>query len=212
MIWFTSDTHFGHDKVLEFTTRPWRSMDAMIRDMIANINERVAMNDELYILGDYSFKMTAADAYDLRKQIICKKVHLVPGNHDKDWTQPVVQGAFIVEPPICVLKVDGLKMVLSHFPLADWQGMSHGSWHLHGHIHSGRDGYNLMNLKQGLLRYDVGVDANAYAPVGLDELRDWFSEVDEPCGRVKWPWWVNQTGNKQVERELAAWRHGERSV
>lgn len=212
MIWFTSDTHFGHDKVLEFADRPWRSMDAMVRDMVANINARVALNDELYILGDYSYKMSVADAYDLRKRILCKKVHLVPGNHDKDWTQPAVAGAFIVEPPICVLKVDGLKLVLSHFPMADWQSMSHGSWHLHGHIHGSRDGYNLMNLKQGLLRYDVGVDANAYTPVSLDELRDWFAEVEEPFGRVKWPWWVNQTGNKQVERELAAWKRGELSA
>lgn len=63
-----------------------------------------------------------------------------------------------------------------------------------------------FNRKQGLLRYDVGVDANACAPVSLDELRAWFSGVGEPCGRVKWPWWVNQTGDRQVERELAAYK------
>lgn len=84
--------------------------------------------------------------------------------------------------------------------------MSHGSWHLHGHIHSSGGAYNEFNRKQGLLRYDVGVDANACAPVSLDELRAWFSGVGEPCGRVKWPWWVNQTGDRQVERELAAYK------
>ena len=47
---------------------------------------------------------------------------------------------------------------------------------------------------------------NACAPVSLDELRVWFSGVGEPCGRVKWPWWVNQTGDRQVERELAAYK------
>ena len=130
----------------------------------------------------------------------------VPGNHDKDWTQPAVSGAFITEPPICVLKIDGQKIVMSHFPMADWQSMSHGSWHLHGHIHSSGGAYNEFNRKQGLLRYDVGVDANACAPVSLDELRVWFSGVGEPCGRVKWPWWVNQTGDRQVERELAAYK------
>ena len=50
--------------------------------IVANINARVGMNDELYILGDFSFKMTAQDAYGLRKKITCKKVHLVPGNRD----------------------------------------------------------------------------------------------------------------------------------
>ena len=130
MIWFTSDTHFGHENVLKFTDRPWETIQQMNSVIVANINARVGMNDELYILGDFSFKMTAQDAYGLRKKITCKKVHLVPGNHDKDWTQPAVSRAFITEPPICVLKIDGQKIVMSHFPMADWQCMSHGSWHL----------------------------------------------------------------------------------
>lgn len=82
MIWFTSDTHFGHENVLKFTDRPWETIQQMNSAIVANINARVGMNDELYILGDFSFKMTAQDAYGLRKKITCKKVHLVPGNHD----------------------------------------------------------------------------------------------------------------------------------
>ena len=59
--------------------------------MAANINSKVAADDELYILGDFSFKMTVQDAYELRKSIVCKRVHLLPGNHDKKtWTQPAV--------------------------------------------------------------------------------------------------------------------------
>ena len=26
MIWFTSDTHFGHENVLKFTDRPWETI------------------------------------------------------------------------------------------------------------------------------------------------------------------------------------------
>jgi hypothetical protein len=26
---------------------------------------------------------------------------------------------------------------------------------------------------------------------------------------VKWPWWVNETGDRQVERELAAYKREE---
>lgn len=55
--------------------------------------------------------------------------------------------------------------------MADWQGMSHGSWHLHGHIHSCGGAYNNFNCRQGLLRYDVGVDASGYAPVSLGSSR-----------------------------------------
>lgn len=90
MIWFTSDTHFGHENVLKFTGRPWGTIQQMNSAIVDSINGRVAADDELYILGDFSFKMTAQDAYGLRKRIACRRIHLVPGNHDKDWTQPAV--------------------------------------------------------------------------------------------------------------------------
>lgn len=52
---------------------------------------------------------------------------------------------------------------------------------------------------------------DGHSPVSLDELREWFAGVDEPCDRVKWPWWVNETGDRQVERELAAYKRKEQS-
>lgn len=202
MIWFTSDTHFGHERVLGFCDRPWDTIAAMNRDMVDEINRWVEPGDTLYHLGDYSFKMTSEDAANLRKRINCKDIHLVPGNHDKDWTQPAVSWAFTVEKPITVLKIDKLKLVLSHFPMADWQGMSHGSIHLHGHIHSRGMQYNELNRMQGLYRYDVGVDANDFRPVCLDEVLAWFEGVP-CCGRADWRNWVNATGSKTVSRKLA---------
>lgn len=79
MIWFTSDTHFGHENVLKFTDRPWETIWQMNDAIVDSINGRVAVDDELYILGDFSFKMTAQDAYGLRKRIACRRIHLVPG-------------------------------------------------------------------------------------------------------------------------------------
>ena len=202
MIWFTSDTHFGHERVLGFCDRPWDTIAAMNRDLVDEINRWVAPEDTLYHLGDYSFKMTLEDAANLRKRISCKDVHLVPGNHDKDWSQPAVSWAFTVEKPITVLKIDKLKLVLSHYPMADWQGMSHESIHLHGHIHTRGMKYNELNRMQGLYRYDVGVDANDFRPICLDEVLAWFDGV--PCnGRADWRNWVNATGSKAVSRKLA---------
>ena len=94
MIWFTSDTHFGHENMLRFCGRPWPTVAQMNDAMVANINSKVAADDELYILGDFSFKMTVQDAHELRKSIACRRVHLLLGNHDKDWTQPAVGGCF----------------------------------------------------------------------------------------------------------------------
>lgn len=115
MIWFTSDTHFGHENVLKFTDRPWETIWQMNDAIVDSINGRVAMDDELYILGDFSFKMTAQDAYGLRKRIACRRIHLVPGNHDKDWTRPAVAGAFTVALPDQVaLELGGAGMGAQH--------------------------------------------------------------------------------------------------
>lgn len=179
MIWFTSDTHFGHANVLKFTERHelWGDVDAMDRALVANINAVVAPTDELYHLGDFSFKMTAEEAAAVRRQIRCRRVHLVPGNHDKDWTQPAVAGTFVVEPPIKVLKAEGRKLVLCHYPMVDWQSLGHSSIHLHGHIHAPAE-YNEWNRAERVLRYDVGVDANSYMPVSLEQVLAFFEGVE----------------------------------
>ena len=124
MIWFTSDTHFGHENMLRLSDRPWSTVAQMNAAIIDSINSKVAADDELYILGDFSFRMTVQDAYELRKSIACKRVHLLPGNHDKDWTQPAVADAFIIELPICVLKINRQKNRV--------ESLSHGR--LAGHV------------------------------------------------------------------------------
>lgn len=201
MIWFTSDLHLGHARALEFASRPWGTLDEMHDALVEGINAVVAPGDDLYVLGDLSFKATREEVVAIRRRIACERVHLVPGNHDRNWSAPGAAGTLVVEPPIKVIRDGTREIVLSHYPLADWRAMSHGSWHLHGHIHSLGPAYNELNLRQGLLRYDVGVDANAYAPVSLDELRGWFDGVPA-SGRVRWWDWVNQTGDEGVEAEL----------
>lgn len=204
MIYFTSDTHFGHAKAIEFAERPWETAEQMNTGLLANISARVGLRDDLYILGDFSFRITASAAAEIRRGIRCQKEHLVPGNHDKDWTAKDVAGTFIVEPPICKLKVDGHKFVLSHYPLEDWESMSRGSVHLHGHIHSRGSDYNEFNCMQGIYRMDVGVDANGHEPVSLDEVLARFEGVK--CrGWADWRRWAVSTDEAQAQafaREL----------
>lgn len=178
MIWFTSDTHFGHENVLNFCDRPWQSIDAMNKALVDSINARVMPNDTLYHLGDFSYKIPVEEACELRRKIRCKNIHWVPGNHDKDWTRPDVAGVFQPEPLITTIKTDnGQKIVMCHYPIMDWPSLGHGSIHLHGHIHS-TPNYNELNREMRLLRYDVGVDANNYAPVSLDEILAFFDGVE----------------------------------
>lgn len=41
MIWFTSDTHFGHENMLRLCDKPWSTVAQMNDAMIASINSKV---------------------------------------------------------------------------------------------------------------------------------------------------------------------------
>lgn len=182
MIYLTSDLHFGHENVIRFQNRPWPTVEAMNDGLVNNINETVGVNDELYVLGDFSFRIKQAEAWELRKRILCRNVHLVRGNHDCGWSGT---NAFKTVSDYAELKTGVGKVILSHYPFLTWNAMHHGSLHLHGHIHS--DGScNLENAEAGIRRYDVGVDANGYRPVSLDDILAFFGlQEGKPCCRER---------------------------
>jgi calcineurin-like phosphoesterase family protein len=67
-------------------------------------------------------------------------------------------------------------LILMHFPILSWEGMHHGSWHLHGHCHG-----SLPPTSQK--RLDVGVDTHNLYPYSYMEVKDImqskkFSPVD----------------------------------
>ena len=169
-VYFTADLHLGHANAIKFTSRPFHSVEEMDRNLIANINSRVMVEDELWILGDFSFKITREQAMEWRKKIRCRHIHLVTGNHDKKYEE---QDVFESVQDYKELKTSKGKVILFHYPIVDWNCKYHGALHLHGHIHSTGE-YNGKNVKAGIRLYDVGVDANHYYPVKLEEIMDLF--------------------------------------
>lgn len=77
MLYFTSDLHLGHENAIQFKGRPFLSVDEMNSALIHNINEVVGKEDELWILGDFSYKINKEQVRQMRNQIICRHVHLI---------------------------------------------------------------------------------------------------------------------------------------
>ncbi len=46
-IWYTADTHFGHENIIRFCKRPFRSAGHMDDMLIASLWESVGPEDEL---------------------------------------------------------------------------------------------------------------------------------------------------------------------
>lgn len=57
MMWFTADLHLGDTNILHDMDRPFDSVEEMNRKVIDAINECVAADDRLYILGDFTYRL-----------------------------------------------------------------------------------------------------------------------------------------------------------
>ena len=178
MIWFTSDLHFGHEAIIKMRNRPFADADDMNNALIHNINSCVQPNDKLYILGDVSHHITPEATNALVKKLRGHK-YLIYGNHDlvqNPEVCPYNPSLFVSEGYYLKLRVDRMTLILMHYPMLSWDKARAGSIMLHGHIHAGPE-YNEQNRKNGICRFDVGVDANSYYPVSLLQIRTWAEEA-----------------------------------
>ena len=165
MKFYTSDLHFDHSNMLNYEHRPWENVEKMNNVLLFRINASLGVNDELYILGDFTLRNTRSVVEKFRDGIICRHVHLVTGNHDyfakREWAKEL----FETIQPYKEIYDEGRKLILCHYPILYWNGMDKGSIHMYGHIQS-REGMQHPHKDA----YNVGVDVNDWCPVTLKEL------------------------------------------
>lgn len=159
--WYTADPHFGHDNIIKFCNRPFRStseMDAVIR---ANYASCVGPDDDFWIVGDFSFGRTSSkDGYAERLfASLPGRKHLVRGNHDGERIADLPWASVhdIVE-----VKDGDQRFVLCHYPMITWHGARRGALQLFGHVHENwRGTSNSVN---------VGVDVWEFRPVRARDI------------------------------------------
>ena len=122
-IFFTSDTHFGHGGALGLYRRPFASVAAMDEALIERWNEAVGADDEIRHLGDFAIRQPASAAAELLTRLHGTK-HLVTGNNDPPATTG--QPSWASVQPYAETTVDGVSLVLCHYPFRSWHGMGKG--------------------------------------------------------------------------------------
>lgn len=169
-IFFTADTHFGHENILEHCNRPYKSIQEMDMAILDGINSVVGEKDLLYHLGDFAWTETAQTIKHYRAKINCRKIILIKGNHDKRqsiWKS----GAFHEIHDLLYLKVDRQKFVLSHYPFHSWRRTY---IHLHGHTHN-----TPAHCPIKTWRIDVGWDHD-YKVWSIDNVLEVANSGQEP--------------------------------
>lgn len=156
-VYFTSDTHFGDHRTINIHRRAFGSVREMDTALIANWNAAVGPGDEIWHLGDVARR--AADVEPLLARLNGSK-HLIAGNNDAPGTRTAIGWASVGD--YAEIEVDGMRLILCHYPFRSWNGQHRGSINLHGHSHG--------RLKPLPRQHDVGVDARAFRPVALQEM------------------------------------------
>jgi len=186
-IFFTSDIHYNHRNIcrgttrwviddpaeLEASTRNFASLEEMDNAIIENINKTVGEDDVLFFLGDWSFG-GIDNVRIASERINCKNIHCILGNHDHhiERNSEDVASRFLSVSHYNHIEITHagrkIEMVLSHYPIASWDNLRKGSFHLYGHLH--RKGDNRFGPGKMI---DVGIDGHPeFRPYHLDEIID----------------------------------------
>ena len=165
--WVTSDLHFGHANIKKFCpeTRARFSQypGQMNLEMIAEWNALIAQDDLVYILGDVAFE-SGPEATKIVQRLNGSKI-LVQGNHDRKTLKHLPFNlAFKEVHTYLDISYSGTKVVMFHYPIAEWDQMHRGSVHLHGHLHGNTSGMEEYRCR------DVGMDATGAIAVSLETI------------------------------------------
>ncbi len=175
--WLTSDLHFGHANIMNFCSqaraRFHNDVTYMNEKMIEEWNETIAQDDTVYILGDVAF-LPADKAVKILQRLNGRKI-LIEGNHDRKLlNDPVFRRCFVEIHPYLCINYEKTRVVMFHYPIAEWDQMHRGAVHFHGHLHGGKSGLEEYRAR------DMGMDATGMIAVTMER-----AIADAMTGKVK---------------------------
>lgn len=160
MFFFTSDEHYDHKNIIRYCHRPFANIEEMNDQLIKNHNRVVGKGDTVIHAGDFTLRDERRAAFII-KYLNGSHIFL-KGSHDR-W---LPNGKFLWE-----RKIEGVNVVVCHYPMRSWPRSYHGSWQFYGHVH-GRIG-SFPN------QYEIGVDTNEFTPISFEEIRKRIKIVEE---------------------------------
>ena len=156
-VFFTADTHFGSQRALEHSKRPFNNIEIMDNILIDNWNSMIKWGDIVFHLGDFG-DYTFADK--LNGQIV-----LVPGNHERaDKTFINHHNRFDdITKDKTTLDYKGYHITMAHEPsLVRDTTIDKNHINLFGHLHK------LCMIKP--YGINVGIDCHNYKPIDFETM------------------------------------------
>jgi len=185
-IFFTSDTHFGHQPEFLWKPRGFSSAEEMDETIIENWNKIVPKDGIVYHLGDTMLNNNEHGLECFKR--LNGQIFLIYGNHDTDARKDLLftelRGKMLGGWYAWLIKCGKLSIYMSHYPtLTSNYDEKHFSQHvlsLHGHTHQRT---NWLDPKNPFL-YHVGLDSHNNTPVHIDEVITDIRQRWEEIGRL----------------------------
>ena len=165
MYFFTADEHYGHAKVIQYCSRPFRDVSEMNHKIISNHNSVVTPQDITVHAGDFCWhKKTNVEKIisELNGSHI-----FIKGSHDS-WMPSSTKYMWRK-------MIDKHFVVVCHYAMRTWERAHHGSWQLYGHSHN--------MLPPIGFQWDIGVDGHNFYPYSFDEIVEIMSRRTRETGK-----------------------------
>lgn len=172
-VWFTSDTHFGHENIIRFCNRPFINAAEMNAELIRRWRETVPDDGIIFHLGDFAHGSSRL-WNDILNALPGHK-YLILGNHDMKAIRQGFMSHFELVTQQMTIRVGGQAIVLNHNPFLCYGGSYRDVWQLFGHVHSGPASHTGLDHPRLIMlfprQYDVGVDNNDYRPISFADVK-----------------------------------------
>lgn len=159
--WLISDTHFNHERIIEYCNRPFKNVNDMNENIIKNWNSVVKNGDKVYHLGDFGF-----GSKEQIKNIVSQlngDIYLIRGNHcnhPNQWYRDCGISE-VYDHPIIIYDF----FVLSHEPQSFIVNDRGPYANLFGHVHD-----SPMFETYGKRHFCACVERHDYTPVEFNYI------------------------------------------
>jgi calcineurin-like phosphoesterase family protein len=172
-LFFTADTHFHHANIIEYSNRPFDSVEEMDETLVANWNAVVPKDGVVYHLGDFGWK----NCGDILPRLN-GSIYLIRGSHDQRVRRFEQHFAGILE-GYQTLSIPMSKhiVVMCHYAMLRWPKSHFGTWHLFGHSHG--------SLTMEAKAIDVGVDCHGFTPLSWNRIVEIMESKPENPNKVR---------------------------
>jgi calcineurin-like phosphoesterase family protein len=176
-VWFTSDTHFGDERLnLYGRDLVFNNANEVDAEILKNL-QQIGENDLLIHLGDVAF--TEKGLENLNK-INCSKL-LVKGNYDEKETSKIEISDSILFSYFdevvsdAIIEINGEEVYLNHYPtnaksqMFNLVGHIHGTWKVQRNmINVGTDAWHFQPISLAMIKFQMNgirkhYDQNVFA-------------------------------------------------